>query len=390
MTVDQSHSKKAPTRAVHIYPSNLTNGSRILKETESLVRGGVIDEALIVGICGDGDAEHEAVDESRVFWRAKLKLAANRGVVAKSFKFVEWYARVLLGLRNQRFAYVNCHSLSALPLSVCLAWLKGATLIYDTHELETETATSRGVRKRIAKFVERVLIKHAALVIAVSAPIAKWYEDTYNLDNVVVVRNIPAAKATSLEPSRKLRDRFSIPDDHKIFLYQGLIDEGRGVEIMLDVLPKISPSFHCIFMGYGALVPKVRQLAATSPNVHLLPAVHPQDVLSFTVGADVGVILVQKVSLSYYYSLGNKFFEYLMAGLPVIASDFPEMSKLIKSWDCGFVCEPTREGFDQLMSSLDLESIAAKRRNSAKVAKELGWHTEEDIMLAAYSRLVKD
>ena len=96
---------------------------------------------------------------------------------------------------------------------------------------------------------------------------------------------------------------------------------------MLDVLPKISPSFHCIFMGYGALVPKVRQLAATSPNVHLLPAVHPQDVLSFTVGADVGVILVQKVSLSYYYSLGNKFFEYLMAGLPVIASDFPEMSK---------------------------------------------------------------
>ena len=388
--MDQSPSNKCLCTGCSYLPIFFTNESRILKETESLVSGGVIDEALIVGICGDGDAEHEVVDESRVFWRAKLKLSASRGVVAKSFKFVEWYVRVLLGLRKQRFAYVNCHSLSALPLSVCLAWLKGATLIYDTHELETETATSQGVRKRIAKFVEGVLIKHAALVIVVSAPIAKWYEDTYDLDNVVVVRNIPAAKAASLEPSRKLRDRFSIPDDHKIFLYQGLIDEGRGVEIMLDIVPKFSPSFHCVFMGNGALVPKVRQLAATSPNVHHLPAVHPQDVLSFTVGADVGVILVQNVSLSYYYSLGNKFFEYLMAGLPVIASDFPEMSKLIKSWDCGFVCEPTREGFDQLMSSLDLESIAAKRRNSAKVAKELGWHTEEDVMLAAYSRLVKD
>ena len=153
---------------------------------------------------------------------------------------------------------------------------------------ETETATSRGLRKRIAKFVEGLLIKHAALVIVVSAPIAKWYEDTYDLDNVVVVRNIPAAKATSLEPSRKLRDRFSIPDDHKIFLYQGLIDEGRGVEIMLDILPQSFTILPLRLHGKWSTCAKGQQLAATSPNVHHLPAVHPQDVLSFTVGADVG------------------------------------------------------------------------------------------------------
>lgn len=301
---------------------------------------------------------------------------------------IVWSCRVLRHAVRQPLACVNAHSLSVLPVAAILAQFSGARLVYQPHELETETTESRGLRRLLARLTERLLIGLADAHIVVSEPIAEWYIRRYSIRKPAVVRNIPKSDGFSAVSSgTTLRQDIGIPSDHVAFICQGLLSEGRRIRQLIRVFGNASPQRHLIFMGMGTLEPIVKAAVDAHPNIHLVPPVAPAEVLARTAGADVGIVGVENICLSYYYSLPNKFFEYILAGLPVIVPPYPGMARIVRSYNCGWIAGESDADWIDLINSLDASRIAAARGMMCVPKHELNWKSEEQVLKQVYCSL---
>jgi glycosyltransferase involved in cell wall biosynthesis len=264
----------------------------------------------------------------------------------------------------------------------------GAKLVYDAHELETERNGLGPLGRRGARLLERGLIGQVDQAFVVSRSIADWYRARYPALRLDVVRNRPAPRP--LRPSAASRDawrqRLGIRSG-LVFLYQGALIPGRGIDLLLAVFSQAPRDRHMVFMGYGALEPEVRARARECPNIHFHPPVPPQDVVSSATGADVGVCLIENTCLSYYLSLPNKLYDYVAAGLPILVSDFPEMRAEVERLGNGWSVAVSREAVARLVAELSPEAIAQKAERS-RDAQHVGWETEEPVLLEAYRRLL--
>lgn len=372
---------------VHVYPSPLLNESRILRITQSLAEHGIFNRIVVVGVHQQGLAERERLDAIRDLLRIRAPLdRSGAGLLTKVARTLGWSARVLWALRRESISCVNCHSLAVLPLCAILAAVHRARLVYDTHELETETIGARGFRQTLSRWVERVLVRRVDAIAVVSQPIADWYRSRYPGIPVTLVRNTPKrVEATSRDRS-PLRAATGIAADMPLFLYQGVFGDGRGLDVMFNAFAGRTNA-HLVLLGYGPRLADVLAAAEAQDNVHYHPAVEPHDLLRWTAGADVGLCVIEPLCLSYQLSLPNKLFEYVAAGVPVLASDLPAIREVVTGYSCGWLCQPETAALRERIDGLTAESVAAAARGTERVRRELVWETEEPELLALYHGL---
>lgn len=369
---------------VHIYPSPLTHESRILRITDALMEANVFRVIEIVGLEHPGLPERERVASNISFVRIPRKFFSDRNdLLAKIFKTLEWSLRVLIYLRGKKVTCINAHSLAVLPLCALACLFSGASLVYDTHELETETSGYKGVRRKIGRFIENMLIRRSAIVVVVSQSISEWYAKTYKISSPIIVRNIPQFKTPELIDKSKLRAEIGLPNDKIIFMYQGGFIPGRGVERLLHVFSKCS-SVYLVCMGDGPLKPVVIQAAEKYPNIHWIPPVSPKDVLRYSKAADAGICLTENTCLSHYYSLPNKVFEYLHAGLPIIINPLFEQKKLIDEFDCGWVSDDDDLKFAAMLEGITYQDLHTKQQGVHAAVQTLQWVDEKSRLIDAY------
>lgn len=373
---------------VHLYPSTLEHESRmdrICREIDAFDRFAAVCQ---VGVAAEGLPDEEAV-AGRV---RRLRIAGRqrqaRGVRAKVASALGWTWRVFARLRRERVTMVNAHSLATLPLAVVLKWWHRAILVYDTHELETETIAARGLRRPLLKLLERLLIGRCDAVIVVGPGIADWYARSYGIARPAVVRNVPDRRtAPAAAPSAVLRAHFGIPGDEMVFLYQGVVGPGRHVEDFLAAFRARPAGKHLVVMGFGPWADRVREEAATNPHVHYLSAVAPSDVLAHTAGADVGLCGVENRCLSYYLSLPNKLFEFLAAGVPALVPAFPEMRRIVEEEQCGWVLEHDGD-WAAAIARLDPGTVRAMRGGAVSAGTRHVWDREREVLHGLYGRLL--
>jgi glycosyltransferase involved in cell wall biosynthesis len=369
---------------VHLYPSPLRHEMRMERECRAIARLGVFDRVEMIGVA-QPDLPTVEERDGVTFRRLQRRDLGGPSVARKVVQTLDWSRRVASYLRGEPVRCVNSHSLAMLPLGAALKTRYGARLIYDTHELETEVASSRGLVRILYKVLERAWIHRADHVVVVSDSIADWYSRAYGIPRPVVVRNVPEAQGEPPEPNPALwRDRFGIPDDHVVFIYQGILTPGRRIEQFVRVFQQARPDRHVVFMGYGALEGFVRQAAARHPAIHFAPAVPPASVLWHTAAADVGLVGVENVCLSYYYSLPNKIFEYLRASLPSFMPDYPEMRRLNQEGDCGWVVGETDADWLAAIDGVDWKSAHEKRRRVREAAMRYSWEVEQTKLRQCY------
>lgn len=373
---------------MHIYPSSFKHESRILKETKSLADSGVVDKIFIAAIWESGVREHEQLDNKREVWRIPLKTEnLPEGTIWKILKFIEWYLKIFFKFKKENIKIVNCHILSVLPLGILFKWFAKSKLVYDTHELETEVVGAVGIRKVISKVVERMLIHFADIIIVVSDSIAKWYKDQYKLKEVHIIRNVPYRQENKIEHSNILKEKFSIRDDEILFIFQGSFSEDRGIELLLNVFSKINKGKHIVFIGNGVLENVVKEYENNFSNIHHHPAVKPEEIAIYTKSADVGISLTENTCLNHYYSLPNKVFEYILSGLPLIVSDFPDMGEIVEENGCGWKVAVKENAIEEVINTITKDVIHDKREKVLSARKHFGWHLEEQILLGAYRKL---
>ena len=370
---------------LHLYPTPFTHESRILKQTATLAASGLFDRVEVGATWREGLPEREAIDASRQVWRVRLAAGGLPTPAGKVVRFVEWETRLIARYRSEPVRCISAHSLSALPAAVVLKKLTGAKLVYDTHELETETEMS-GLRKRGSKLLERRLMPYVDAIFAVSHSIADWYERAYRIETTLV-RNIPARRPAEIRRGSALRARLGLSPDAIIFLYQGTLEHGRGIEVLLDAFAGVDGGRHLVMLGFGDLAAKVQEYGQRYRNIHFVPGVKPEELLDLTAGADVGVHLIEHTCLNHYYCLPNKIFEYLFAGLPAIVSDFPEMGRLVDESGFGWRVNPDAGSLRALLERLTPADIDARRARAEENRLRYSWDAEAARMMERYARL---
>lgn len=313
------------------------------------------------------------------------RLGPSKGSgLAKAVRHAAWCLHVLRFAIARKPGVVNCHSLPTLPIGVLLKIFTGAKLVYDAHELETETAWLGGLPKRVAKILERLCMRWVDLLVVVSPGIERWYRENLGVRNVVTVLNAPNYR-DPIERTDRFRQAFAIADNEKILLYQGHLGPQRGIEELVAAAPALRKiGCRVVVMGFGPLEADLRKLADEGV-IFLHPAVGQNILLEFTSSADVGVHLIQDTCLNHHLCLPNKLFEYVMARLPVVASGVPEIQQVVDEYSIG-ACV-TKWDPQSVVAAVEV-ALSLPRNQIAKnldeAARAYNWEKQEDKMIAAY------
>ncbi|MDO8751338.1 MAG: glycosyltransferase [Dehalococcoidia bacterium] len=371
---------------LHIYGSPITHESRILRETETISKLGIVDKIYIIGLWAKGLPMEESLDDERTILRVKLLSAKlGEGTLAKSIKLAEWMARIALRFLTKRVVMVNVDYLAGLPLGVFFKVFKRSKLVYDTSELETERNGWGAGRKKLAKIVERGLINVVDQTIVSSPSYADWYEKAYGKRPAVVLN---APKYTAVARQDIFRGKFNISGDKVIFLYQGALGKGRSIESIVEAFIQTADKGKVVvFMGYGPMEEAVREAAKEHANIFFHPAVKPEDVLEYTAAADIGFCLIENTCLSYCYTLPNKMLEYAMVGLPIVVANFGEMRRLIETHKVGYVLQDsTAKGIGELIARVNKAELQTFKENLAEFSKVYNWENQEKVLAQVYRK----
>jgi glycosyltransferase involved in cell wall biosynthesis len=365
--------------------NNFKNDSRVLKESLSLANNGYKVEVL--ALHEENLAEHEKLEEISIH-RVKL-LTKNwpKNIIASIVKYMEFSYRVYQ--RCKSFDIIHCNDLNALPIGYMIKkfYNKEVKIVYDAHEYETQTNGLAGLQKKLTIFLEKNLIKHADAVICVSDSIANEYVKLYGIEKPALILNAPLYQAVKKE--NLLREELNIEKEKRVFLYQGALTKGRGIETLLEAFETLEDkSGAVVFMGYGALEERIQQAALKSENIFYHKAVRPEIVLRYTSSADYGVSMIEDSCLSYRYCLPNKLFEYAMANLPVIVSNLPEMRRVVEENKIGVVAkESGAQGMKKAIEEIVKLDYKELQRNLKSVQEEYNWQEQERTLLELYGGL---
>ena len=210
----------------------------------------------------------------------------------------------------------------------------------------------------------------------------------YGIKNIILLRNLPRYYKPTLQLD--LRSHVNIDKTKRIILYQGVLLKGRGIEKVFSVLDEL-PNHVFVIAGGGEFFEHYQKLAAemnVSDKVFFLGKLTQDELPKITASVDVGVSLIENLSISYYHALPNKLFEYIMADVPVIVSNLPQMKEIVDKYDVGFAVDIDNKNelitaFKKLSEDNDL--YESKKQNCHIASQELNWEKEVVSLLKTLS-----
>ncbi len=363
--------------------NNFLNDSRVLKEGISLKNRGY--RVRVIALHEDNLNEFEVVDSIEVHRVKLLSRNWSKSKIIQILKYFEFLYRVVKEYRGSDI--IHCNDLNALPIGVVIKLLDRDTkIVYDAHEYETQTNGLNGVKQKLVSLLEKSLIGYVDRVITVGDIIASEYVRLYGIDKPALVLNTPPYR--DIDKKERFRERFGISKSQTIFLYQGGLSRGRGVEILLEVFKGLDESSVVVFMGYGLLEEMIVKASIEHNNIFFHPAVPPNIVLEYTSSANFGLSIIEDICLSYRYSLPNKMFEYMMVKIPLIVSNLPQMREVVEDYGVGVVVKSNSvEGIrESIREALELDRDELEE-NLNRAREVFNWQNQERVLVELYSSL---
>ena len=312
-------------------------------------------------------------------------------------KAVQVFGLGLLALLRTSADVYHAHDMMALPACYVAARLRRKPVIFDSHELPLDwPQLTRWQRLHtLATKMLKYLIPRCAAVITVSPPIAEELQRLYGGPAPVLIRNVPEYQAPI--SSDRLRHHLGLSPQVRIALYQGNLDEARGLDRLVDAAKFLDPGIVIVMMGRNVMQRDLQALIdqqEVADRVKILPPVPYEELLAWTASADIGLILFSRdYSLSIQMCLPNKLFEYLMAGLPVLASPLDAVVLLLNTYNAGIIVpslEPEEIGraINDLLS--DGVALARLKENALAAAqRDLRWDVESQRLVKLYRHVLQ-
>jgi glycosyltransferase involved in cell wall biosynthesis len=365
--------------------NNFVNDNRVQKIATSLGQAGhrVTVVALLKGEVPERE-QHASFNTHRI--RLSTSRLPNKNKFFGALKFLEFIFHVVRHYRSQDI--IHCNDFEAMFVGVVAKLTRPSLiLVYDCHEYERERTGMNFIKKWSTRIFEPVVIRFARQVFVVSEGIKKEYHRMYPRAKVDLLMNLPHIR--SFSNRQVLRNHFHLRDDQHIFLYQGALTMGRGIETLIETFASFTDDRKVVvFMGYGPLTQRIIDAAQKHNTIHYHPAVAYEAIMDYTSGADFGLNTPQNVSKSYYYCLPNKLFEYIHAEIPIITNNLYDCRLLVEKHRIGTVIEEfTPKGIvDAIEAAEQLNRDEIKQR-MAQIKATYTWQNEEQKLIAAYASL---
>ena len=384
-------------RLLHLSHTDIRCDARILRQIEALQE---LPDTTVsaIGVELDEDGSEGASVSDFQIQTIRLRSKRFRRMprsIRHLLNLVELVFRVLPIAIRHRPSVVHCHDTLVLPLGAIVSVVVGSALVYDAHELECHKSGQSKLLSWGTELLERLCWSRIALFISVSPAIVDWYKQRFGMRRSIVVLNSPIVSQhlsdgvnrpmMSTAGQRYFHRLYGLEARTVVFIYVGLLVPGRGIERLLEVFSRSGIKSHVIFMGYGDQV-GVSDWACRHANIHLHPAVSHERLVPLISEADCGLCLIEDVSLSDRLCLPNKLFEYAFAGVPVLASRLPEISRVVGEYGLGICCDSDADSIEAAVRKVEREGIQAPKGELA----ELSWGAQAARLKGAYNTLLSE
>ncbi len=325
---------------------------------------------------------------SRSYKLHRMRLLFEKGPLF----YAEYNIRLFFYLLFNKTDLLVSNDLDTLMPNYLISKLKNKPIIYDSHELFTETpeVIHRKFVQNVWLKIEKWIFPKLLDVFTVSDSIAKVYNDKYNVE-VKVVRNVPPTRKFVHLKSRK---DLNLPLDKKIIILQGSgINIQRGAEELIQSMQFLDKHL-LLIIGGGDVIQDIKQLTSDlnlNKKILFLPRQPIEELYQYTMNADLGITIDKDTNLNYKYSLGNKLFDYIHAGIPVLASPLVEIKKIIALYNIGDTIDShDPKHIAEKIKKMTLDPIKTNewKENCKFAASELCWEKEEKIVLEVYNKYV--
>lgn len=412
----QLYESKLKAKVAMVVWNDFQNDARVLKEASTLVKNGY---AVTVNALHDPKHTKKAeflksgVKAKRVNTstisryiqaiRNKRIVTKNRtttGDVVKGFsknKIPVWshiarlilslptHARLFKALYTSKPDIIHAHDCNTLVVSWLASKFCKAKLVYDAHEISTSREGYQSIRKYVA-VIEKQLIPKAHAVITTTEMRAKYLSRAYGINRPLVLQNRP--EYYELKSSNILREHLSLSESWPIVLYQGGLQAGRGLARLILAFEHIDDAY-LVFVGSGRLEGSLKGLVETkklAERIFFIPKVPLSELPKYTASADIGVQPIESTCFNHISTDSNKLFEYVLAGLPVVATDFPEIRRVVNRYNLGELADESLEGLVTAIKKLTQEQQLREKykANALMARKELSWESQEQELVDLY------
>lgn len=315
--------------------------------------------------------------ESKTYQQKRLRCIFNNGFLFYS----EYNLRLFFYLLTKKLDGICAIDLDTILPCLLISKLKRAIRIYDAHEYFTELKEVR-TRPFVKKFwtaIERFAVPKYTRGYTVTEGLANEFKKRYN-HHYEVIRNLPVLQPLALNSNKE-----------NFLIYQGAVNEGRGFEILIPAMKSIS--YKLVVCGDGNFMQQLKNLIAengVADKVELIGMLLPEELRTFASKAALGLGLAEKEGINQYHALPNKFLEYMHAGLPQIAMNFPEYRKINNVYKIAVLLdELTVDGVTKAINETMADEKLCKEMSEAalKAREVFCWQKEEQKLIEFYKQV---
>ena len=374
----------------------ISNDSRMIKITRTISSFINVDLFCLKGKPTDKDIFNENV---RLITLNEPSGFMNK-LTRHSFFYNEFNYFVAEVLNQKiEYKYVYACDLPMLKPAYLVSEKLSCKLVYDSHELYVEGLNqffpnyknssfpkkkmidlSMFIMTKSGRATENALVQKTDHFITTSNSYKNYFETRYHKKDIQKVMNCPP-----LEERHQLidyRKEFNWSENDFIVIYQGLMNPGRGLHLLIDAINESPENIKLIFLGYGTLegqLKKQTQELNACSRIKFVDKVKPHELIGYTIAADLGVNLLENINLNKKLASTNKLFEYIHASIPVLATDTPENQYVLNKYDIGFFVENTVEDLKKSLLSASKSDLKQLKSNCKEATKEFNWQNQVKV-----------
>ncbi len=331
-------------------------------------------EVLLVGRC----KKKSIALEQQNFAQKRLNCRFENGMLF----YMEYNIRLLFYLLKNKVDIISSVDVDTILPCLIASKIKAKKIVFDAHEYYSQSPeiVNRPVIKKVWEIISKYCIPKVDVAYTVGPMLAKLMSQDYNIA-FGCIRNVPL---------RQINTTIKNQSSQPIILYQGALNKGRGLEESIQAMQQINAELW--LAGDGDLMQELQQLVSNlmlKNKVKFLGYIKPNDLKNITSKAYIGLNLLQPIGLSYYYSLANKFFDYIQQGIPCVTANFPEYEAINNTYNCCVPCPCNVSEIAFALNQLlyDKNYYTLLQQNCLQAKDVLCWQCEENSLIEIYKPL---